>query len=438
MLLDANFGSFEHHNNMKDFYKKFVLHLLVWLAQIRLKRLRPFIIAITGSVGKTSVKEAIYTILRERYKVIRNEKSYNTDFGLPLAILEQQSGFSSPIKWLKIIFQSFLKAFWGGHGLQMMVLEMGVDKPGDMDQLLKLIRPQIAIVTNIKPVHLAEGQFKSEDDIFLEKSKLANTLPEKGIAILNHDDPYLTKLGDILQCRKIYYGIGKYADLRLLQCESSLETLYFTISYKDQIVTDQLALPGKLHAYIILPVIATALTQGFTLEEAVNALKNYRLPPGRMSFIPGILDTTIIDSSYNASPASIKEALDVLAKANHGRRIAVLGNMNELGVFAEHYHREIGRYVVEKADILITIGNHARFMAEESKKHGFPAEAVFNYSDALEATDALKKILQKNDIVLIKGSQNEVRLERMVKLLMKEPNLAEELLVRQEKSWLQI
>ena len=421
---------------MKNYCKKFVLYFLMWLARIRLNRLRPFIIAITGSVGKTSTKEAIYTILRQRYKVIRNQKSYNTDFGLPLAILEQPSRFSSALGWLQIMAKSVISAFWSGHDIQMMILELGVDKPGDMDYLLKLIRPQIAIITNIKPVHLDKGQFKDEEDILLEKSKLVHTLPEKGIAILNADDPYLAGSFTNASCKKMFYGMSETADLRCLALEGSLKGLDFTLAYKDQVASGSLPMLGKFQIYVILAAVAAALTHGFSLSEAINALQEYRLPPGRMSVIPGILNTVIIDSSYNASPATMKEALDILEQTARGRRIAILGNMNELGSSTRKYHRDIGQYVVGKADILITVGEHAKLIGEESQKHGFKAKAVFHHPDALKAANAVKKLLQKNDTVLVKGSQNNVRLERLVKILMQEPESAEKMLVRQEKEWL--
>ena len=189
---------------MKTFFKKAVLRILTALARVRLKRLRPFVIGVTGSVGKTSTKDAIYTLLKSRYCVVRNEKSFNSDFGLPLAILEQGSGFSSAFEWLVILWRGFWKAFFGGKNLQMMVLEIGVDKPGDMVDILRLIKPQIAVMTNIKPIHLAEGQFKDLEDIFLEKKKLVEALPGGGIAILNADDPYIVSLHDKLTCKKLF------------------------------------------------------------------------------------------------------------------------------------------------------------------------------------------------------------------------------------------
>lgn len=419
---------------MKIFIRNSVLRLLRALARIRLKRLRLFIVGVTGSIGKTSTKDAIYTVLKERYQVYKSKKSYNTEFGLPLAILELESGFSSAIKWFGIIVRAFWSAFFGGRHMQMLVIEMGVDAPGDMDDLLKLIRPQVGVMTNIKPVHLAEGQFKDLDDIFLEKKRLVERLPEKGIAVLNADDPYIVSLKDKLACKALWYGYAEWADVRFLQAQHSIEGLEFVVQYKDKVVQGVVPLLGSFQVYVLLPAIAVALTQGFNLEEAVAALKKYKLPPGRMNPIPGVKESLIIDSSYNASPEAVKQAIDVLTESP-GRRIAVLGNMNELGDATEEKHREIGQYVADKADILLTVGDYARLVQEEARKHGFLESQSAHFTDAREAADFLRKMIKKHDTILVKGSQNKVRLERLVKKLMQEPERADELLARQGREW---
>jgi UDP-N-acetylmuramoyl-tripeptide--D-alanyl-D-alanine ligase len=419
---------------MKEFIKSCVLGWLNFLARVRLKRLKLFLIGVTGSVGKTSAKEAIFTILSSRYPVYRSDKSYNTEFGLPLSILEQKSGFSSPLKWLGIVFGSLWKAFFAGGKMQMMVVEMGADKPGDMARLLKLVQPQVGVMTNIKPVHLAEGQFKDLDDIFAEKKKLVESLSEKATAVLNADDPYIVTLRDKPACKKILYGSSELADLRLVDLKSQPDGLAFTVTYKEQVAQGVIPILGAFHVYVVLPAIAVALTQGFTLEEAVTALKSFRLPPGRMTPIPGINDALIIDSSYNASPETVKEALDVL-KEMEGRRIAVLGNMNELGSYTETCHRAIGRYAATRADMLLTVGDLARQTGEEAGNLGMPAEMIRHFDNTKAATEYLKEQVRAGDVILVKGSQNRVRLERLVKALMKEPWKAVHLLPRQGMEW---
>jgi UDP-N-acetylmuramoyl-tripeptide--D-alanyl-D-alanine ligase len=419
---------------MKNLAKNMILGFLVFLARVRLKRLNPYIIGVTGSVGKTSTKEAIYAVLKSKFLVYRSEKSYNSEFGLPLSILGVKSGFSSPAKWLGVLFMAVWNAFFGARSMRMMIAEMGVDKPGDMNQLLKLITPQTGVLTAIKPVHLAEGQFKDLEDIFNEKKKLVETLPEKGTAIMNADDPYIMTLRGKLQCRTIFYGYAEWADLRVLECGNTDDGLAFSIVYNDETAEGVIPALGDFNIYIALPAIAAGISQGIALKEAAAALTEYALPPGRMNPVKGINDSLIIDSSYNASPESVKEALNVLAGFK-GRRIAVIGNMNELGESGENKHREVGAFAADKTDLFLTVGAAANILAEGARMRGFDPEKVRPFENALQAAEYLKQVIQPGDTILVKGSQNKVRLERLVKRIMLHPERAQELLVRQEPEW---
>lgn len=419
---------------MKKFVKQAVLRLLTRLAKIRLKRLGLFVIGVTGSVGKTSTKEAIFNLLHKHYQVIRSDKSYNTEFGLPLAILEQNSGFSSPMKWLQTIFGAVFKAFFGGRHLQMLILEMGVDKPGDMDALLKIVRPHISIMTNIRAVHLDKGQFKNLDDIFLEKKKIVEVLPEKGVAVLNADDPYISTLRGKLNCKVLWYGRAEGADVRSSGLKASLEEVDFKVNFEDQGVDFRFPYPGEFQDYILLPAFAVGLILGMTLQDIAESLYDFRLPPGRMNPVKGIHDSLILDSSYNASPEAVKHALNVLSMAS-GRKIAVLGDMNELGAVSEAKHREVGAVSANMVDMLVTVGNFSKFISEEAVSKGFPEDAVMHFNDAYSAASALKGKISAGDTILVKGSQNKIRLERLVKELMLDKSKASTLLVRQGREW---
>ena len=425
---------------MQKLFKSLVLKYLIALARYRMKRLGLFTIGVTGSVGKTSTKEAVAHVLGTKFKVLHAHGGYNSEFGLPLTILEQRTGFSSPWLWVKTLTGATLRALFGPQGMQLLVIEMGIDEPGGMTELLKIVTPHVGVFTNVRPVHLAKGQFKDMEDIFREKVKMIYALPDKGTAILNSDDPYVVSLKDKLKCRTIFYGQNDAADLQAVKVMNYKRGIRFAIKYGDEIVDGEIQLLGEFQIYVVLAAVAVALTQGFTLKEAVDAVSDYRLPPGRMNLIEGINDTIIIDSSYNASPEAVKAALVVLhnmkladaAENEQSRTIAVLGNMNELGDVSHEKHREIGVEVAKHADVLITIGDEAKLIAEEALRGGMRKSEVFSFANAEEAGEFLLQKLQAKDILLVKGSQNNVRLERLVKMLMKDPSKAKDLLARQE------
>lgn len=429
---------------MKRFFKKFVCRILRWLSRCRLRRLNGVrVIGVTGSIGKTSVKDAIAHVLSSHFRILKSEKSYNTEFGLPLTILGIKGG-QSLISWFQTLWKAFLNAFFSKENFDFLVLELGVDKPGDMDAHLSLIQPDIAVFTAVAPVHLSEGQFSDLDQVMAEKSKLPCALKNDGIAVLNIDDERISELPsrENIPGKTIFYGISSQAKLYAENIVSSLEGLSFDVVYGNIRKTFEVPVVGKHHVSILLPAICVGMQCGMYMSEIADQLRTFRLPPGRMSVIPGIRGSVIVDSSYNASPvataATLLSFLDLSLKRAQ-RKIVVLGNMNELGDSAESAHREVGACIAESgADYFVTIGDYARFSAESAEKAGFDKDRIFSFSDALSGAQFLENIIQSGDFILVKGSQNKVRLERLVKHIMKEPERAEELLVRQEKPWQKI
>lgn len=421
---------------IKSIAKKAVLMGMEPLTRWRLKKIHPEVIGVTGSVGKTSTKEAIYSVISTQVATHRNKGSYNTEFGLHLSILEQESGYSSPWKWGLALAKGAFDTFMITEPpYKKLVLEMGADKPGDLDYLLKNVQPSIGVLTAVKEAHLGAGQFPDIESILEEKAKLVQSLPEDGWAILNADDERVAGLAPGLRCHVMTVGMSSKADLRAKHVESGRDGLRFTLAYENK--SHPIHLPqliGEHHIYVVLPAIAVGFLMGMTLPKIIEALKEFKLPPGRMNRIEGREGSLIIDSSYNASPDTMEAALEVL-RSLPGRKIAALGSMNELGEHAEVAHRRIGKLVPQCADMLITVGESARLYADQALSHGLSSDFVIQFDSSKAAGEFLKNKIRKDDVIMVKGSQNKVRMENLIQEIMAHPKQAPELLVRQSDYW---
>jgi len=389
------------------------------------------VIAVTGSIGKTSTKEAIYAVLKQRFNVYSSKNSFNTEFGLSLAVLqEEESGFTSPIAWLKILRRVL---FEKKEPYQKIVLEMGADKPGDIAKLMKIAPPKISVVTTVAPVHLAEGQFKNINEIAKEKGALVRNLPKGGVAVLNYDDARIREMETAAE--KITYGVDSSAMLVAQDITVTTKRLKFSVTYKSQSQNFSVPVIGAFQAYVFLPAIAVGLKLGMALSECADALKDFQLPPGRMNPIPGIERTNIIDSSYNASPETMETALTLLGELKAERKIAALGMMNELGKMTHEAHVRIGSRAAHVADIIIAVGKEAPTYKKGAMDAGMKEEKIYTFFDSAEAGRFLRNELSGGDLVLVKGSQNRVRMEKLVKAIMRDPEKADALLCRQGQAW---
>lgn len=415
---------------MKNLLRKIVLKKLKILAGIKLKRMKAKIIGVTGSVGKTTCKDAIYEVLSKRYKVLKNKKSFNSEFGLPLTILQQDSGFNSPIEWIKILLRGFWRAFFVNDKFDYLVLEMGVDKVGDMDYLTNLAKPDIALITAINPVHMDEAQFADVEEIFAEKSKIFKKAQTK---IINIDDKYISQVkGDYM------YGFKEGADFKAFSFLQTDKGIDFEVEYKGEDYQFFIPVFGEYQVTTLMPAIVLGFLTEVPVADIQEAMLKFRLPPGRMNLIEGVNDLLILDSTYNASPDAVKESLKVLdyfGKKHGRRRVFVFGNMNELGSRSKNLHEKTGALVPEFADVLITVGSDVQFAASAANKAGLDSSNIFSFENVKDAVKKYKEIMRQGDIVLAKGSQNKVRLEIFVKEIMKHPEQAKELLVRQEENW---
>jgi len=426
--------------------RKLIQKKLGFLAKQILKKYKPKIVAVTGSVGKTSAREAIYSALSAGYpgQVASALENYNNELGVPLAILGAAAPGKSVIGWLQV----FCKAC----GLilkrkkdypRILILEMAADRPGDIDYLVKIAPPDAAVVTSVGPSHLEF--FSSLSAIAEEKEKLVKAAPEAGLIALNRDDPVVSKMtgrAPILRYGLLQDGEKINPD-QILASEIRLTLIgdvpgiIFKLNYRGASVPVRLPkIIARHQIYAALAAAAVCLYFKLHLIKIADGLKNFQAPAGRMRLLPGIKGSLIIDDTYNAAPASTIAALRVLGEGELGqgrRKVAILGDMLELGVQTENGHREVGQAAAGIADLLITIGDRANFISDEARKAGMPEEKIIDYNYADQAMNDLENILRPKDLILVKGSQG-MRMEKIVKDIMFEPLRAEELLVRQ--GWL--
>lgn len=426
---------------MKIIFLFLLKFFLRFLAKETLNWYKPGIIGITGNVGKTSAKEAVKTVLSVVRRVRSASKNFNNELGLPLVILSDVQKTGSAFFWLKIILVGFFQLVFKKKSYpEILLLEYGVDRPGDMKYLLDIARPQIAIVTAIGDIPVHVEFFVGSEGIAKEKSKIISQLPSTGFAILNADDEKVLKMKDQTRAQIISFGFSKSADMRISSFEeyiSGAESgIRFKLSNGGRFVPVRIKNSlGKTQCYSSAAAACVGSIFGLNLVRIAETLASYEPPVGRLKLVPGLKQSLIIDDTYNASPSSMNEALDTLKRLKASRKIAVLGDMLELGQYTMEAHSKIGEKVPKIADILITVGLRGKFIAEAALKNRMNRKFVFSFINLDEAGLALQRLIKKGDLILVKASQG-VRLEKIVKEVMAEPDRAEELLVRQNTEWL--
>jgi len=422
--------------------KKILFIILRHLSKKIIKKYKPKIIGITGSVGKTTSKNAVYEVLKNRYKVRMSPKSYNSELGLPLTIMNLETSKSFFV-WIINIFKGIkLLLIKDKNYPEILILEMGADKPGDISYLNTIIKPDIAILTEVSPAHLEK--FDNLDNILKEKLQIFNTGDSNQKAILNLDNPLIKKSQTDIDANIITYGINEDADIKAFNINSHntfdddyTSGIEFDLKYKNENIHVKMQyLLGKHQIYTILSAFAIGIIFDLTLENIKNSLEDTRPQNGRMALIKGIKNTWIIDDTYNSSPIASISALEALSASSIlGRKIAVLGDMLELGASSESEHKKIGYRVQDlEIDLLITVGERSRDIARGAIEAGMDENTVFMFSSPEEAGKFIQNRIKQNDLILIKGSQG-VRCEKIVKEIMADPLSAKNLLVRQSGIW---
>jgi UDP-N-acetylmuramoyl-tripeptide--D-alanyl-D-alanine ligase len=344
-------------------------------------------------VGKTSTKEVVAAVLGRRFRTLKSKRSFNSEATLPTSLL----------------------SLTPDH--EVAVLEMGMWAPGEIRFLASLARPQIGVVTNVGPSHLE--RLKTIEAITDAKGELPESLPSDGWAVLNADDARVAAMADRTSAHVFTYGITPTATLWADQVVShGLGGISLRAHYGDISLELRLPLIGRHSIYLALAAISVGLIMGMGWDEIVAGLCDPEAQP-RLRALPGAGGSTLIDDSYNAAPVSSLAALDLLGDID-GRRVAILGDMLELGTAEEESHRLVGRRVAEVAQLLVTIGQRARWIAEAAQTAGMPASQIMAFDTSAEAVNATLALLRPGDYVLIKASRG-MELEHVVAALRRQP-----------------
>ncbi len=424
---------------MKDLIKILIIRALVWEAKAVLLRHKPFIIGVTGNLGKTSTKDAIYAVMKDHFFVRRSEKSMNSEFGVPLTILGEKSGWNNPLKWISILIHGLFVPFQKDYPTHL-VLEIGADRPGDIKSIASWIKPDITVVTQFGQVPVHIEFFKDRDAVVEEKGYLVEALRETGVFIYNRDDHDSAKLLGRTPARKASIGIHENADIHATNIKlygnpiEGTEADVMVDGKNHHLVLPEVA--GKSPVYCALPALLVARELAIPLEIACASLRDADKPKGRMRLLAGMNGSVIIDDSYNASPKATEHGLKTLAEIETvGRKIAVLGDMLELGDHTRDEHYKIGKIAAKSAHKLYTVGIRSRSTAEGALDEKMLDENIMECDTSILAGKELVKIIQKGDVIYVKGSQS-MRMERAIEMILASTHNPKSVLVRQEKEWL--
>ncbi len=367
------------------------LKALQTIARFWRRKLDLRVIAVTGSVGKSTTKELVAEVLSQRYRTFKNPGNLNNEIGLPLSLLRLSPGHECA------------------------VLEMGFYVPGEIAFLCDLALPQVGVITNIGTVHAERAG--SQEAIARGKAELVQSLPPspEGVAILNYDDPWVRPMIDVTEASVLYYGMDPGAELWADDVESlGLEGIRFRMHYNNEVLHLRVPLIGRHSVHTALRAAAVGLVEGLPWQEIIAGLQWGR---NQLRLVAVHTDNGafILDDTYNASPESTMAALNLLDELP-GRKIAVLGEMLELGQYERKGHELVGVRAAEVCAELVTVGERGKIIAEAAQHAGLQPSAVTSINDVPETIDFLRTHLKEGDVVLIKGSHG-LRMDRIVAAL---------------------
>ncbi|MEK7551348.1 MAG: Mur ligase family protein [Patescibacteria group bacterium] len=420
---------------MKNLYIKFILWYLRVLASMQLRKINPFIIGVGGASGKTSLSNFIALILEKEYKV-KQGKGKNSETGIPLDILNLGITSNSLIDWIRLLILSLLRVLFDYRKFEIYVAEMGIDsplEPKNMSYLLKIVKPKVGVLTNISfehsqqfdPLVDAKSIDERKEDILELTAKqeglLLTTLSKDGFAVLNIDDDNIANLkGQISATCITVSSFKKDASFYIEKIQNFVDKFLVVFVYKGQKYKIEIANPLPKHfAYSFLLAIAVASTKGVEIKNAIKALESdFSLPSGRMTVFKGIKDTILLDSSYNnATLTPILDLLDfVFEIGKQRRRVGIIGDMRELGTMSKALHEQVANKILKTLDLAIIIGPLSqKYIEPILRRNKFE---YFSYPNFTQSKQTILESIKPKDIILIKGSQNTLFLERVVEMLL--------------------
>ncbi len=359
------------------------------IARFWRRKLNLRVVGITGSVGKSTTKEMVAEVLGTRYRTLRSPGNLNNEIGLPLTLLKLGSGYERA------------------------VLEMGFYVPGEIQFLCDIALPQIGVVTNVGTVHAERAG--SQEAIARGKSELIQALPSDGVAILNFDDPWVRKMEEKSKARVFFYGLSPEANLWADQIEGlGLDGIRFRLHYKGETVHSHVPMIGRHSVHTALRAAAVGLNDGLTWQEIFEGFSQGHAQL-RLVAVRSKTGALILDDTYNASPESMLAALNLLDEMD-GRKLAVLGDMLELGPYERQGHELVGMRTAQVAKTLLTLGSRGHMIAEAARRAGMRSANIIEFEEAEPIVDWLNKNLTSNDAVLIKGSHG-LRMDRITAAL---------------------
>lgn len=339
------------------------------------------VIGITGSIGKTSTKEFTFDLLSRKYKMIKSEGNFNNHLGVPLSLLKLTDEH------------------------EVAVLEMAMSAPGEIRALTCIAPPDIAVITNIKPVHLQF--FKSIEDIALAKREILEGTKKDGTAVLNKDDSLITEIAMDWKGKKLFYGLSEDCDIRARNIRKmGWEGMSFDLIYGQAEEHVHFPFLYESHLYNLLASTAVGYTLSVPFEDILTQIKSLKPFSMRGTIVHLKNNINLIDDSYNSNPAALESALKGLSDLPAKRKIAVLGDMLELGEKEVEYHLQAGKHVAQSGwDLLVTIGPLSRHMVEGALSAGMREDRTFSFEDSEQAAAQIWSLLQEGDLVLVKGSR---------------------------------